>query len=125
MSYILSVVIPAYNEEATIHLILDKILDVYLDGIEKEIVIVNDCSKDRTQATIEEYIKAYPGNDIRLVNQPVNKGKGAAIHRGIDEASGDFIIIQDAAGEFDYRNFGNNFMVINRTLKLCTQKIIS
>ena len=78
MQNILSIIIPAYNEESTIFRILDKIIDVRLDEIDKEIVIVNDCSKDKTKETIEEYIKSHPVNDIRLYNQPVNKGKGAA-----------------------------------------------
>ena len=98
----LSVIIPAYNEAATIHLILDKVLNVRLSGdIQKEIVIVNDCSTDGTQQAIETYIQDHPGIHIRLENQKVNKGKGAAIHKGIELATGDLTIIQDADLEYD------------------------
>lgn len=102
MSQTLSIVIPAYNEERTIHLILDKVKAVELaGGIKKEIIITNDCSKDDTEGAIKRYMIANPDLNIQYRKHEVNKGKGAALHTGIREASGDFIVIQDADLEYD------------------------
>lgn len=99
---ILSIVIPAYNEGKTIHLILNKVKDVKLpDGVEKEIIIVNDFSKDNTEEAIVNYKELNQGLNIQYYKHEYNKGKGAALHTGIKESKGDYIIIQDADLEYD------------------------
>lgn len=102
----LSIIIPAYNEAATIHLILDKIKAVTLiEGIEKEIIIVNDCSKDGTEAAIQAYISNNPTVKISYYKHEINQGKGAALHTGISKATGDYLIIQDADLEYDPQEY--------------------
>lgn len=98
----LSILIPAYNEEATIQAILTKVKEVELPGeIEKEIIIVNDCSKDKTVEKINQFIEANPTINIQLFSQDINQGKGAAINRAIQECSGDYLVVQDADLEYD------------------------
>jgi len=98
----LSIVIPAYNEGSSIHLILNRIGEVTLiNNIQKEIIIVNDCSKDNTEEAIQRYIAEHPTMDIRYFKHEVNQGKGAALHTGISRATGEFLLIQDADLEYD------------------------
>ncbi len=106
MSQKLSIVIPAYNEERTIHLILDRIKAVKLiNDMEKELIITNDCSKDDTEGAIKRYMTANPDVNIQYYKHEVNKGKGAALHTGIRHASGDFVVIQDADLEYDPQEY--------------------
>lgn len=102
----LSILIPAYNEGKTIHLILDKVKAVQLiGGYSKEVIIVNDCSKDNTEEAILDYQKNNPELTIQYYKHEVNKGKGAAIHTAIAKATGDVSIVQDADLEYDPEEF--------------------
>ncbi|MCP4551133.1 MAG: glycosyltransferase family 2 protein [Bacteroidetes bacterium] len=102
----LSIIIPAYNESNTIQLILKKIEETELiNAIKKEIIIINDCSTDKTEALIHEYMESNPQINIKYFAQKKNRGKGAAIHYGISKSTGEFLIIQDADLEYDPREY--------------------
>lgn len=98
----LSIIIPAYNEGPTIHFILDKVKAVSLmNGLEKEVIIVNDCSRDNTEEAIKKYQSENGKLNIHYYKHEVNQGKGAALHTGIAKATGEIVVIQDADLEYD------------------------
>ena len=100
---ILSVIIPAYNEEATISRLLDAVLDCDLPpGVDREVVVVDDASTDGTQNALEPYAS---NPRVRIFRQSRNRGKGSALRRGFAEARGDFVIVQDADLEYDPREY--------------------
>jgi len=104
----LSIVIPVYNEEKTIHRILDKIKEVTLiNNIEKQLIIVNDCSSDDTKAAILRYAESNLDVPITFHEHEVNKGKGAALHTGISIATGEVLVIQDADLEYDPEEYND------------------
>jgi glycosyltransferase involved in cell wall biosynthesis len=102
----LSIVIPAYNEGPTIHLILEKIDSVQLiQELQKEIIVVDDCSTDDTVAKLKAYCESHAHQEIQIVQHDKNKGKGAALHTGIKQATGDIVIVQDADLEYDPQEY--------------------
>jgi glycosyltransferase involved in cell wall biosynthesis len=98
----LSIIIPTYNEERTILEILNKVISVKFNyDIKKEIIIINDNSSDNTVEIVEKFISSNSNQNIKLFNHNKNKGKGAALHTGIENATGDYLIVQDADLEYD------------------------
>ena len=109
----LSIIIPCYNEERTIKKILDEVLAVKLGSTKKEIIIVDDGSKDKTRSIIKQYAKKYP----RIISyhfQKQNSGKGAALKKGIIKSSGDIVVIQDADLEYDPEEYRRLLYPIER-----------
>jgi glycosyltransferase involved in cell wall biosynthesis len=98
----LSIIIPAYNEARTIHLLLDRVISVQLpQKMVKEVIVINDCSTDETEKAIHAFQSLHLNSIIQYYKHDFNKGKGAAIHTGIAKAKGDYIIIQDADLEYN------------------------
>ena len=97
----LSIVIPAYNEANFIGALLEKIEQVDLAGLglEKEIIVINDCSSDGTADIVRGF------ENVTLLEHSVNSGKGKAVRTGLDKATGDFLIIQDADLEYDPQDY--------------------
>ena len=100
-SNLLSIIIPAFNEEKTIVSVLEKISSIKLGSLNKEVIVVNDHSTDNTIKVIEQYIKEKTSENIRVFSHEKNSGKGSAIHTGIRNSTGDYLIIQDADLEYD------------------------
>jgi glycosyltransferase involved in cell wall biosynthesis len=96
----LSILVPVYNERAVVETSLAKVMDAPLpDGVEREIILVDDCCTDGTSAILDRIVAAHP--EMRLIKKPVNEGKGAAIRTAIAHATGDFCLVQDADLEYD------------------------
>jgi glycosyltransferase involved in cell wall biosynthesis len=103
---VISIVIPAYNEEKTLSTILQKVLDVKLvKGFEKEIIIVNDCSTDHTLAIAESF--ANRDSRIKVLSNPQNLGKSRSVRAGILVSTGDYVVIQDADLEYEPQDFAD------------------
>lgn len=90
-----SIIIPVFNEKNTIKLLLEKVQNANFSGLEKEIIMVDDCSTDGTTEILKELSKQY-----KVLFHEKNQGKGAAIRTAIKEATGDFVVIQDADLEY-------------------------
>jgi glycosyltransferase involved in cell wall biosynthesis len=102
----LSIIIPAYNEAKTIHHILDRVYAVTLiHDLQKEVILVNDCSTDNTEEVLLNYRASHPEMNMQYYKHEVNQGKGAAIHTGIKKATGEYLVIQDADLEYDPEEF--------------------
>lgn len=102
----LSIIIPVYNEEGTVYELLAKVVGVKLvNGIEKEIIVIDDSSKDGSRKQIERFIAQNTTEKILFQSHEINQGKGGAIHTAIKLATGDYIIIQDADLELDPNEF--------------------
>ena len=98
----LSIVIPVYNEAATISKIVDLVRSVDV-GMEKEILLVDDCSRDGTREVLNQM--ALAGPDLKVLFHEVNRGKGAALRTGFGAATGEVVLIQDADLEYDPREY--------------------
>ena len=101
----LSILIPLYNEEEFIQPLLERVLSAPLpEGMEREIIVVNDCSTDGSAEAVQEFLATRPA-PIKLVHHAQNQGKGAAIRTAIGHATGEFSLIQDADLEYDPREY--------------------
>jgi glycosyltransferase involved in cell wall biosynthesis len=112
----LSIIIPVYNEESTLERLLEKVLHLQLvNGVGKEMIIVNDCSRDRSEEIAQEVIARYPDASIKYARHDVNSGKGMAIRTGLQLVTGDYVVIQDADLECDPEDLNPllNYLIVH------------
>ncbi|MDX2009970.1 MAG: glycosyltransferase family 2 protein [Myxococcaceae bacterium] len=102
MAQTLSILIPVFNEARTVRKLLDRVSQVtFIGGVKTQLVVVNDCSTDGTDAEVRAFIAASPGLDVVYRQHAKNQGKGAALHTALDAFTGDFAVVQDADLEYD------------------------
>ncbi len=106
MNHLLSIIVPTYNEEKTIEVIINKVINL---PIEKEIIVVNDCSNDRTA----EILRSFSSTNLKVIHHVSRRGKGAAVRTGLENAMGEFIIFQDADLEYDPNDYFRLLEAIN------------
>jgi dolichol-phosphate mannosyltransferase len=107
---LLSVLIPLYNEEEFIQELLTRVVAAPLpEGLDRELIVVDDCSTDDSAALVEAFIASGPGVPVKLIRVGKNRGKGAAIRTAIQAATGQYSIIQDADLEYDPREYRKSF----------------
>ena len=99
MPVTLSIVIPCYNEEKTLHNIIDRVQNIADDNLKLEIIIVDDCSKDKSFDVAQSLAATHP--NVRVFRHEINQGKGAALRTGFAQATGDVVVVQDADLEYD------------------------
>jgi glycosyltransferase involved in cell wall biosynthesis len=101
-----SIVIPVYNEEATVQDLVRLVVKAPLPGnCKREIICVNDCSKDNTAGKLDQLPQLFPDTEFKIMHKPVNEGKGAALRDGFKLAGGDCVLIQDADLEYDPQDY--------------------
>ena len=110
----LSIIIPAFNEEKTIIELLNKVNEVKIDGVEKEIIVIDDFSSDNTLSLLEKHNFLYQ----KLIKLQKNSGKGSAVKKGLFSATGDYILFQDADLEYDPKDYQKLQKIIRNSLNL-------